>query len=53
MIGPGSNSGPLDQQSDLHLWQDMLPTARRGPGLPDLLNYVKIGQGQLRLIIDT
>ena len=22
------------------------------PGLPDLLNYVKIGQGQLRLIID-
>ena len=22
-------------------------------GFPDLLNYVKIGQGQLRLIIDT
>ena len=22
-------------------------------GLPDLLSYVKIGQGQLRLIIDT
>ena len=29
--GPGSNSRPLDLQSDSHLLPDMLPTALRGP----------------------
>ena len=29
--GPGSNSQPLDLQSDSHLLPDMLPTALRGP----------------------
>ena len=31
--GPGSNSRPLDQQSDSHLLPDTLPTALRGPVL--------------------
>ena len=31
-MGPGSNSGPLDLQSDLHLLPDTLPTVLCGPG---------------------
>ena len=33
--GPGSNSGPLDLQSDSHLLPDTLPTVLRGPALAD------------------
>ena len=37
--GPGSNSRPLDLQSDTNLQPDMLPTALRCPAEPAITGF--------------